>query len=68
MTIPFTLITTDSVDKVNPLVVALHEYEPLSDCCTGLNCSWLVVEVELVVIEPPLTTVTGVLPSGAPNH
>ena len=59
-------MTTDSVDMVNPLVVALHEYEPLSDCCTGLNCSWLAVELELIVIEPLLTT--GILPSGGPSH
>ena len=64
MIIPFTLIITDSDDMVNPLVVALQMYDPLSDCCTGLNCSQLVVEAELIVIE--LLATTGILPSGGP--
>ena len=59
-------MNTDSDDKVNPSTVALHEYEPLSDCCAGLNCSWLVVGVELIVTKSLLTT--GVLPSGGPSH
>ena len=37
MIIPLILIITGSDVKLNPLVVALHEYEPLSDCCIGIN-------------------------------
>ena len=66
MAIPLTLMTTGSDDKINLSTVALHEYDPLSDCPIGLNCSWLVVEVELIVMEPLLTT--RVLPSGGPSH
>ena len=66
MTIPLTLMTTGSDDKVNPPTVALHKYDPLSDCPIGLNCSWLIDEVELIVMGPLLTT--GVLPSGGPSH
>ena len=68
MIVPCTLISTGSDDRANPPTVALHEYEPLFDCCIGLNCSWLVVEASLsvIVMEPPLTT--GVLPSGGPSH
>ena len=57
---------TGSDIMVNPLTVALQMYEPLFDCCTGPNCSRLIVEEELIVIEPLL--VTGVLPSGGPSH
>ena len=67
MIIPFTLIITDSDDKVNPLVVALHEYEPLSDCCTGLNCIWLEVALEIIFTRG-LFSATGVMPSGGPSH
>ena len=67
MIIPFTLIITDSDDKVNPLVVALQVYDPLSDCCTGLNCSWLEVALEIIFTRG-LFSATGVLPSGGPSH
>ena len=67
MIIPFTLIITGSDDKVNPLVVALHEYEPLFDCCSGLNCSWLEVALEMIVSLGLLSTI-GVIPSGGPSH
>ena len=67
MIIPLTLIITGSEDKVNPLVVALHEYEPLSDCCTGINCSWLAIALELILSLGLLLTI-GVLPSGGPSH
>ena len=36
-TVPFTLMANGSDDKVNPTVVTLQKYEPLSDCCIGLN-------------------------------
>ena len=62
--IPFTLMTTGSDNNVNLPLVALQKYKPLFDCCIGLNCSWLVVEVELTVTEPLL--ITSVLPSGGP--
>ncbi len=48
------------------LIVVRHEYAPLSDCCSGLNCNRLIEELEMMVIELLLTT--GVLPSGGPSH
>ena len=35
--IPFTLMTTGSENKVTPPIVALQKYEPLFDCCIGIN-------------------------------
>ena len=67
MIIPFTLTIIGSDDKINPLVVALHEYEPLSDCCSGLNCSWLDSALEMIFSLGLLSTI-GVLPSGGPSH
>ena len=68
MIVPFTLVTTDSEDKINPpLVAALHEYEPLSDCCIGLNCSWLEIASEMIFTRG-LFSITGILPSGGPSH
>ena len=41
------MVITGSDTKVNPSIIeALQMYEPLSDGCIGLNCNWLVVEVE----------------------
>ena len=56
---------TDSDKNANPPTLALHEYEPLSDCPIGLNCSWLVVALEMIFKFGLLST-TGVLPSGGP--
>ena len=68
MIVPFTLVTTDSDDKVNPpLVVAPHEYEPLSECCIDPNCSWLEIVLEMIFTRG-LLSITGVLPSGGPSH
>ena len=64
MIIPFTLMITGSDNKVTPPIVTMQKYEPLFDCCIGLNCSWLVVEVELIVAKPLL--VTSILPLGGP--
>ena len=68
MIIPFTLIIVGSDDKVIPLTVALHEYEPLSDCCTGLNCSWLEEVALEMIFNLGLLSTTSVLPSGGPSH
>ena len=67
LALPFTLMTTDSVVKANPLTVALHEYEPLSDCPIDLNCSWLIVTVDTIFTLELLSS-SGVLPSGGPSH
>ena len=56
---------SESENKVDPSIVALHEYDPLSDCCTGLNCSWLEAALEVIVTRGLFST-TGVLPSGGP--
>ena len=66
MLIPFTLISKVSDVRVSTLVEARHRYEPLCDCCSGLNCSWLVEELELIVMKLLLTIC--VLPSGGPSH
>ena len=39
MALLFIAIAIEPDVKADPSMVALHEYEPLSDCCTGLNCS-----------------------------
>jgi hypothetical protein len=36
--LPFTIVITGSDMMANPSVEALQMYEPLSDCCIGLNC------------------------------
>ena len=66
MIIPFTLTIIGSDVKANPTVVALHEYNPLFDCCSGLNCSWLEVALEMIFNRGLLWTT--VLPSGGPSH
>ena len=63
--IPFTVVITGSDMMANLLTEALQTYDPLSDCCIGLNCNWLEVEVELIDMKPLLTT--NVLPSGGPT-
>ena len=65
--VPFTLRSTDSDDDVNPPTIALHAYDPLSDCCIGLNCSLLEVAVNMIFKSERLSS-TGVLPSGGPSH
>ena len=70
MTVPLMLTFTGSENKIDPSTVALHEYDPLSDCCTGLNCSRLEVAVPLAdeMLTLGLLSTTGVLPSGGPSH
>ena len=59
--LPLTLISIDmgSDNSASTSVVALHEYRPLSDCCKGLNSSWLVDELELMNTELSLTGCPG---------
>ena len=58
-------MVTGSDDKFNPPTVALQEYEPLSDCPIGWNCSWLVVALDMI-FTLGLFSITGVPPSGGP--
>ena len=70
MTVPLMMTFSESENKVDPSTAAVHEYNPLSDCCTGLNCSWLKVAVPPVgeMLSLGLLSTTGVLPSGGPSH
>ena len=60
------MVITASDTKVNPSIEALQMYAPLSDGCIGLNYNWLVVDVEVIVMESVVAT--GVLPSGGSSH
>ena len=64
--VPFARISMGCDKIALSLVVVRHEYEPLWDCCSGINCSWLVEELEMMATDLELTT--GVLPSGGPSH
>ena len=59
--VPFAVISMACDKRVLSLVVVRHEYEPLWDCCSGLNFSWLIEELEMIVTELELTII-GVVP------
>ena len=53
-----------SDNRVSSSVIALQENKPLWDCCSGLNCSWLVEESVLALTLMKLLLTSDVLFSG----